>query len=524
MNERNHEPDDRDQDQNLHVVVPGADVKLPLIIGGGMHDDQEESTSRLLGDVLDLVDRATDYLAPDHIEDRLQQVLLAASAAPEDQRNGTGRPAEPGQAPLGEDSQRDPEPMEMVEAARAEAARIVADARREAEQIMAAARKQVETGSAGDDNGLSAAPSTEAEGSPRPPAAAADRVLSRGFGTETEAGSGDAQAERTMALTRMLWHSSDELRTGADADPVGEVRAEQLALFHSRHRRSSAMLLPLPADGDAAERCRSVLQRWLVQEDQYVQRGRIGWGYGEVVLDVAGDSAPLGEPCKVLFIHAEGTAPRQALVYGKPAFAVGTAHSRIDQVAALRRRLRALDWLESDRGDGCLGPIIRLATWPPGPDVRRPASGAERGARIAADVLVPYPVPTLLPAQRIDEAVERMVTAEEYALPVHDGDAVIGIATMSDAVAAASHCPGASVSSVMRRPTVISTATPIDTVRDRILTDSAGLLVVLDDSGSIAGYITARTALAGHVESGDNPSPQSRLVTDLYDPRVILMR
>lgn len=147
-----------------------------------------------------------------------------------------------------------------------------------------------------------------------------------------------------------------------------------------------------------------------------------------------------------------------------------------------------------------------------------------RGALVAADVLVPYPIPTLPPDQRIGDAVEHMVAADEHALPVHDGAAVIGVATMTDAVTAARRRPSDPVSSITRKPTVVDSATPIDTVRDRVLIDSTGLLVVLDQSGSIAGYITARTALAGHMETGDEQPPQGRLTTELYDPAILFSR
>ncbi|MDL4773890.1 MULTISPECIES: hypothetical protein [Thermomonosporaceae] len=76
------------------------------IIGGGMHDDRQEPTGPLLGEVLDLVDRATGHLTPDYIEDRLQQILAPAPLTPDAWQGGPGSLTVTGEgtgpAPMGE--------------------------------------------------------------------------------------------------------------------------------------------------------------------------------------------------------------------------------------------------------------------------------------------------------------------------------------------------------------------------------------------------------------------------------------
>lgn len=96
MSERRpREPDGREQ-RDHYVESPGSPEEPP-VVGGGMHDDREETTGELLGEVLALADQATGYLTPDEVEDRLRRVLAAASTDDTEPRS------EPGAGPSGEE-------------------------------------------------------------------------------------------------------------------------------------------------------------------------------------------------------------------------------------------------------------------------------------------------------------------------------------------------------------------------------------------------------------------------------------
>ncbi|MEV5409856.1 CBS domain-containing protein [Thermopolyspora sp. NPDC052614] len=131
-------------------------------------------------------------------------------------------------------------------------------------------------------------------------------------------------------------------------------------------------------------------------------------------------------------------------------------------------------------------------------------------ARVAGDVLLPYDIPALAPADRVGDAIEQMAAAHEQALPVYDDGVVVGILTLIDGLDEALH-DRALVSDIMHRPVYVSIDDPIDLVRDRLIASSTGLLVALKE-GVVAGYITPITALAGHAEARQPFSPVSPLI------------
>lgn len=516
MNDRDrHVPDDRDQH---NPQVDAFCHESPVTIGGGMHDDQEERTGQLLGEVLDLVDKATDDLTPDYIEDRLQQILGSVSAVP-DGLPGSGPFTECGEGtrpgPWGEDrpessgsegaltaglppthQQAGPQgleqnPGEMVEAAQAEAAQIIADARRQAAEILAAAHERADSDpSRAVDEGGTGGPSAETS-----------TTSTKGFWLVGHGASTESMFVRGDEVTGSVVADVSD-----SADPKLFVHAScfsgQLRFWLQAYGSDAGLLRPDLREAAAPPgRSGAACHRGPAESDPLLQR-QIDWLRKEALRTDYEDLLQL--------------------VRGRLNRSGGNGPSR-----AWRRRwlyLRMAGWPETGRGDGLLMPIASLGTRLPGQGVGRADLGTGRGARVAADVLVPYPVPTLAPDQRLNQAVEQMVAADEHALPVHDGEAVIGVVTMTDAVDVSRRHPNDPVSSILRKPTVISAATPINTVRDQILTDSIGLLVVLDDSGGIAGYITTRTALAGQVEPDDGPPASGRLVTDLYDPTILLTR
>ncbi|MBO0822933.1 MAG: CBS domain-containing protein [Actinobacteria bacterium] len=147
-----------------------------------------------------------------------------------------------------------------------------------------------------------------------------------------------------------------------------------------------------------------------------------------------------------------------------------------------------------------------------------PAASAPSPPRTAADVLVPYPIPELSPDDPIDTAVERMLADSEQALPVLEGGWVSGIVTLADAVAHDRDNAGRRPVNTIARPARHATSdTPIDTVRDLLISDSTGLLPVIGTDGTRAGYISPRTALAAHTAQTDPPAthhrPDSGLLT-----------
>lgn len=147
--------------------------------------------------------------------------------------------------------------------------------------------------------------------------------------------------------------------------------------------------------------------------------------------------------------------------------------------------------------------------------------GAEPERRRAADVLAPYPFTYLRPDTPLREALDQLLAGGESALPVREAGMVVGTVAIVDLVGATRD--GASdqpVSAVMRKPVFAKAATPIDEVRDLLIQDSAGLVTVVDDDGTVAGHITPVTALAGHTSTPPPTSPRSSsglITADLED-------
>ena len=187
---------------------------------------------------------------------------------------------------------------------------------------------------------------------------------------------------------------------------------------------------------------------------------------------------------------------------------VHTAVESVSPGAGITAEL-VCNWL----GHGLSGPC-RFSLWDSG-DRITPLSAL----RTAADVLVPYSIPELSPEDPIEDALERMIAGHDQALPVRDNGWVAGIVTLTDAVASGrSGTAREPVSSIMHKARYAKTDTPIDTIRDLLIADSTGLLAVLDGDGSLAGYISPLTALAGHTdtEATGSLTRSSGLITSLY--------
>ncbi|WP_131741255.1 CBS domain-containing protein [Actinomadura roseirufa] len=419
-----HDPDDRAQDVPQVSEVPPA---------AGL----EGSAGLLLGETLDLVDRATADLTPDDIEDRLRRILAGGRQDTE---------AEDRQA------------QDQVEAAKDEATRIVAEAHRRAAEIVAAAHRRT------------APESDDTLPDPASPTPETGTVLG-GRPTGLEA--------RTLVVE---YSENPGLRLPSPA-MVLAVTSSSLATWDLRTPLFDPAELAVPNEDTWQSSIHTTRVIRLLNSCSSAQEWIHLWR-------------------KIRAAEAQGDAKKWTLVHP-----TGSGES----------------WLLGSRR-GFLDPCRTVPVVGARSSARDIGAQSAVGARVAADVLVPYEVPLLEPGRRVDQAVEAMIGEGEHALPVHDGEAVIGVVTLADAVAAARGRPGDPVSTILRRPTVTGTGTPIDTVRDQILTDSAGLLVVLDEAGVIAGYITARTALAGHVGPGGDRPPGNGRAADLYDPMALFTR
>lgn len=141
--------------------------------------------------------------------------------------------------------------------------------------------------------------------------------------------------------------------------------------------------------------------------------------------------------------------------------------------------------------------------------------------RRAADVLAPYPFTYLPPDTPLREALDQLLGDGESALPVREAGMVVGTVALVDLVEATRD--GTSdqpVSTMMRKPVFAKATMPIDEVRDLLIQDSAGLVTVVDDDGTVAGHITPVTALAGHTSTPSRTSPRSSsglITADLED-------
>ncbi|MEU8251633.1 CBS domain-containing protein [Nonomuraea sp. NPDC048916] len=143
-----------------------------------------------------------------------------------------------------------------------------------------------------------------------------------------------------------------------------------------------------------------------------------------------------------------------------------------------------------------------------------------RSGRLAADVLTPYPVPHVDINDYVADALDRLLAGGHEALPVGDHGTVLGTVTLADlAGQARSDGLAQRVVSVMRPPVYIQADASLDEVRDRLLDSSTGLLVALRADGTIAGYVTAETALAGHTEA---PAHQRSTLLTGGDGKLIL--
>ncbi|MGW0483616.1 CBS domain-containing protein [Nonomuraea sp. NPDC003214] len=150
-------------------------------------------------------------------------------------------------------------------------------------------------------------------------------------------------------------------------------------------------------------------------------------------------------------------------------------------------------------------------------------SAQERPAhsgRVAADVLTPYPMPHVDINDHIADALDRLLAGGHDALPVSEHGTVLGTVTLAD-LAGQVRSDGLSrkVVSVMRPPIYIQENASLNEVRDQLLNSSTGLLVVLRNDGTVAGYVTAGTALAGQT---DAPTPRRSALLTGCDGELIL--
>jgi CBS domain-containing protein len=136
--------------------------------------------------------------------------------------------------------------------------------------------------------------------------------------------------------------------------------------------------------------------------------------------------------------------------------------------------------------------------------------GTESEPRRAADVVAPYPFTYLRPTTPLREALEQLLAGGESALPVKEAGMVVGTIALVDLVEATRDGTGDQpVSTVMRKPVFTRATTPIDEVRDLLIQDSAGMITVVDDNGTVAGHITPVTALAGHTSTPPRSTQRS---------------
>lgn len=142
-----------------------------------------------------------------------------------------------------------------------------------------------------------------------------------------------------------------------------------------------------------------------------------------------------------------------------------------------------------------------LLTYPDPTIIKAASLHQSTPQRVAADVLVPYPLQCIAPDEPIGEVLDYMVAADHQALPVGDQGVIFGIVTLVDLAgrtrAEQSHDP---VIKIMHPPVFVQTNAPIDHVRDQLLNGSTGLVVALNSAGTVAGYITPQTALAGQTD------------------------